>query len=89
VSRPAHVVEVRHVADCPHLGAVLDLVQFCLDTTAPDADLIVREGIGLSPTVLVDGRDVTGESVPTSAVGCRLDLPTAAQIIAALEGASS
>jgi hypothetical protein len=44
------------------------------------------EGAFPSPTVLVEGVDVTGRSV-TDRSACRLDLPTEAGILAALANA--
>jgi len=81
----ARVVEIVHVRGCPNLDAVLALVRSCLTSFGPDVDVVVHEGEFASPTVLVDGRDVLTGRPPISMPSCRLDVPTASQILAALE----
>jgi hypothetical protein len=54
----------------------------CAGITAAVEELV---GAHPSPTVLIDGLDVVTGAPATSGACCRLDLPTAAQIAAALE----
>lgn len=84
VANGACVVQVRRVADCPHVDQVRELVRSA--AAAAGAVVVIDELVGdyASPTVLVDGRDVTGRP-PAEGASCRLDLPTEWQIRAALE----
>lgn len=79
------VVQIRRLPDCPHTGRVRELVQ----RAAAEAGVAVKleELIGdfPSPTVVIGGRDVTGEPLGEGA-SCRLDLPTEEQIRTALGG---
>lgn len=77
-------IQILQVPDCPLVENVVRLVEDCLarsgDTGVPD----LRIGSYPSPTLLIDGLDVTtGEPVAGSA-RCRLDLPTMEQVLAAL-----
>jgi len=79
-------VQLRRVADCPHAEQVRELVR----RVAADGGVLIEleELVGEypSPTVLVDGRDVTGRPLAVGAA-CRLDLPTERQLRAALHPA--
>jgi hypothetical protein len=76
-------IEILHVQDCPLVERVretVDRILAQLDIPAEVAELV---GDHPSPTLLVDGRDVTGRPLGGCAA-CRLDVPTEAQIMAAL-----
>jgi hypothetical protein len=88
-------VELVYFAGCPNVAPMRELLRRCLDnlelhspivevnTDAPGvADAYRRMG---SPTILVDGADVLGGEA-ASAESCRLQLPTEADLFAALEG---
>jgi len=79
-------IELLSVADCPNVDRVRELLRTCLGSRRMRVDVVERVGDFPSPTVLVDGVDVTGTPVETGA-RCRLDLPTEEQILAALDTA--
>jgi hypothetical protein len=80
-------VEVRllHVPECP----LADRVRDTLRESIADSGLAVRvedvEGPFPSPTLLVGGVDVVTGGTPATEPCCRLDLPSRAQIRAALQ----
>lgn len=79
-------IELRSVPGCPNLPPARDLLRACLAELG--LPLSVAEVVGEypSPSVLVDGMDVMG--IPVGAVSsCRLDVPTADAIRAALRRA--
>jgi len=80
-------VQLLSVPDCPLVASVRKMLEKSLAQIPVDA--IVEEIVGdyNSPTLLVDGFDVTGRP-PTSdgIMSCRLDLPTEEQVLAALRG---
>ena len=71
-----------YAPDCPLAGRVRDTVAAVLARTGSTAKVEERVGPYPSPTLLIDGVDVAGET-PTVAC-CRLDLPTAEQLTRAL-----
>jgi hypothetical protein len=78
-------IEILHVPDCPLVGRVRETVQQALAQLKLHADVVERVGEYPSPTLLVDGRDVTGRPGDQDVGGaCRLDLPTEQQVLAAL-----
>jgi hypothetical protein len=78
-------IEILHVPDCPLVGRVRETVQQALAQLELHADVVERVGEYPSPTLLVDGRDVTGRPGDQDVSGaCRLDLPTEQQVLAAL-----
>lgn len=80
-------VQLLSVPDCPLVGPVRKVLRESLARIPVDA--IVEELVGdyNSPTLLVDGLDVTGHPRTSDGVmSCRLDLPTEEQISAALRG---
>lgn len=79
-------VQILHVANCPLVVGVRKYVQECLDQYGVDALVEEVEGPYPSPTLLVDGRDVT-EHPPGVGPACRLDLPGRAQVYRAIEAA--
>lgn len=77
-------VQLRRHVDCPHSDQVRELVFRTAAACEVVVDLDELVGDYPSPTVLVDGRDVTGHS-PVGGAFCRLDLPTEGEIRAALQ----
>jgi hypothetical protein len=73
-------IRLLSVPDCPLVGRVREMLA-AMGVAAEVEELV---GAYPSPTLLVDGRDVTGREVGGGAC-CRLDLPTEAQIREALE----
>jgi hypothetical protein len=81
-------VELLLVPECPHADTARRLVTRCLDELKLDAAVVERVGEFPSPTILVNGRDVTtGGEVTEGVSACRLDLPTALQVRHALDHA--
>jgi hypothetical protein len=83
-------VELLLAADCPNAAAARVMLANCLDRLG--LDLRVRERVGdyPSPTILVDGIDVMTGLRGLSPLGaCRLDVPTASRVLAALRGSSA
>jgi hypothetical protein len=78
-------VELRSVPDCPNLESVRAAVYWCLAELGLPPDVVERVGEFPSPSVLVDGVDVMQGGGGTAA--CRLDLPSADDIRAALRKA--
>jgi hypothetical protein len=82
------VVQILHVPDCP----LLPLARRAVDRAAASIGVHVRvdevEGAFPSPSVMVDGQDVTGTSIRGGAQ-CRLDLATEQQIRVGLQRAMS
>ncbi|MFI7190006.1 alkylmercury lyase [Nocardia nova] len=83
--KPAPVtIELLYVPDCPLVDRVRTTLRKCLSHMDIPVDLLEHEGDYPSPTLVIDGLDVTTGQPPTSQVCCRFDLPTADQITAAL-----
>lgn len=76
-------IQLLHVPGCP----LVDHVRATLHDTFRQAGLSLPveelEGPYPSPTLLIDGIDVTGRTA-TPEASCRLDLPTPQQILDAL-----
>jgi hypothetical protein len=96
--RTPPLVELVYFPGCPHVEAARTALWAALeqsglapvwqewDQTTQAAPARVHE-LG-SPTILVNGRDVTGPSVPTAGRACRADgIPTSEAILAALAAA--
>jgi hypothetical protein len=81
------IVELRAVPDCPNLGATREVLRACLAEAGLSLTIVERVGEYPSPSVLVDGRDVTGAD-PHGPAACVLRPPTAEQIRAAVQAAS-
>lgn len=80
-------VQLLSVPDCPLVKKVQAMVSKCLVQTQLNVDVEVIVGDYNSPTLLVDGFDVTGRpAAPEGQMSCRLDLPSEEQILAALHG---
>jgi hypothetical protein len=76
-------VQILHVPDCPLVGALRDRVDRCLSRSGLSAAIEEIEGPYPSPTLLINGTDVTGRPF-TAAPSCRLDSPSETEILAAL-----
>jgi hypothetical protein len=77
------IVELRSVPDCPNLAATRMLLRRCLAELGLPLNVTELVGDFRSPSVLVDGVDVTGADTDGPAA-CVLALPTAGQVRAAL-----
>jgi hypothetical protein len=80
-------VELLLAPDCPHAAAARALLAECLGRLGLHIDVRERVGDYPSPTILVNGADVMADAqgVPPMRA-CRLDVPTAARVLAALRG---
>jgi hypothetical protein len=81
------MVELRSVPDCPNVAATRTMLAACLVEAGVPVPVIERVGDYQSPSVLINGTDVTGAD-PSGTPACVLRPPTAAQIRAALQSAS-
>ena len=77
-------VQILHVPDCPLVDRLRAEVEATLAQVAPDVRLSLLEGDYPSPTLLVDGIDVTTGAPVSGGPRCRLDLPTPDQVRQAL-----
>lgn len=84
LGRAARRVQVLQVPDCPLVGRLLELLEECGAAADVDLDVEVIVGEYPSPTLVVDGVDVTTDQPVSQITCCRLDLPTRAQVLAAL-----
>jgi hypothetical protein len=86
------IVELRSVPGCPNLAVTREVLTACLaelsDEVGQSVSVVERVGEYPSPSVLVDGRDVTGADTRAPAA-CVLRPPTAEQIRAALREAAT
>lgn len=78
------LVQLLSVPDCPLVDRVRAALRHALTQSGIDAAVQECFGAYPSPTVLVDGCDVVTGEPPTPQACCRLDLPTAQEIAAAL-----
>lgn len=78
------LIQLLHVPDCPLLDQVRDTMRDCLVRTSVAVEVIEMEGSYPSPTLVIDGIDVTTGAPPLEQVCCRFDLPTCTQILQAL-----
>lgn len=82
-------IELLLVPDCPNAATARTVLAESLTALGLDITVTERVGAHPSPTVLVDGVDVmTGVAGAPSAAACRLDVPTAARVLAALREAT-
>jgi len=81
-------IELLHVPDCPLVDDVRVTLRGALADAGIDARVEEIEGDFASPTVRIDGVDVTGAEM-CNAPACRLDLPTREQILAAIASVES
>ena len=78
-------IQLFHVPDCPLVDRVRATLRSSLAKASAPVVVEEIEGSYPSPTLLIDGIDVTGRSLEPDA-SCRLDLPTEEQILTALSG---
>ena len=78
-------VQLFYVEGCPNLDAARRLLRRCLDAAGLACGVEECFGAYPSPTVLVDGVDVMGNTAVHGPC-CRLDLPTEEQVARALCG---
>ena len=79
------LIQLLSVPNCPLVAKVRDTLNACLAKThiLATVEELVRDYN--SPTLLVNGFDVTGQpSGPDGHASCRLDLPNREQILAAI-----
>ena len=76
-------VELRAVPGCPNLDAARGHLLECLTEAGLPVEFVERIGDYPSPSIVVDGMDVTGAD-PDGAASCVLRLPTRREILAAL-----
>ena len=78
-------VELLLSPRCPNAAAARSLLAECLRRSGLDVEVRERVGDHPSPTILIDGVDVmTARSGAPPGPACRLDLPTAERVLAAL-----
>ena len=82
------IVELRAVPACPNVDATRELLRACLAEAGLPLTVVELIGEYPSPSVLIDGRDVTGAD-PHGPAACVLRPPTADQIRAALYAATA
>lgn len=80
------IVELRAVPACPNLDVTREVLRTCLAEAGLAVTVIERVGEYPSPSIVIDGRDVTGADLDGPAA-CVLHPPTAEQIRAALHAA--
>ena len=76
-------IQLMYLPGCPLVGRVRATLQASLASIGSHATVEEIEGSCASPTLLIDGVDVTGRTPPPS-TSCRLDLPSKEQILKAL-----
>jgi hypothetical protein len=80
-------VELLLAPQCPNAAAATALLTACLHRLGLDVRVRERVGDHPSPTILVDGVDVmTARRGAPRVQACRLDVPTAARVLDALQG---
>lgn len=84
MSRQPPRIQILSVPDCPLVAKVRGLLESCLQQTHIDIVVDVVVGDYNSPTLLINGFDVTGCTTSIGQISCRLDLPNEEEILAAL-----
>ena len=85
-SRPT--IQIVYVPGCMLVDRLRSLVEECLAEVGAPWPVEIVSGDCRSPTLLVDGLDITtGRAIDVEFPACRVDLPTKAQILAALRTA--
>jgi hypothetical protein len=76
-------IQILSVPGCPLVKKVQTILENCLSQTRINA--IVEEVVGdyNSPTLLVNGFDVTGRPSEPGQISCRLDLPSEEEVLTA------
>ena len=81
-------VELLSHEGCPLVDHTRTLVRGCLAEAGLTAPVIEKVGDYPSPTVLIDGQDVMGDSgVAPEVAACRVDTPTRDRVLRALHTA--
>ncbi len=75
---------ILQVPDCPLVDELQALVRECLAAVGDPGAIETVTGAYPSPTLIIDGIDVATGLPVDDRVCCRLDLPSRAQILAAL-----
>jgi hypothetical protein len=83
-------IQILRLPDCPLAGRLRSLVERCVARSGVSATLEEVQGPFPSPTLLINGADVTGRRAASgagagAALSCRLDVPGEGQILAALQ----
>ncbi len=83
--RPVHGLRVciLHIPDCPNVEPLRTEVKKALASVGVSAVIEEVEGPYPSPTLLINGIEVTGQPLDAGPA-CRLDLPTIQQIVSAI-----
>ena len=76
-------IQVLHVPDCPLVKELRGRLDHCLSRRGLNVTVEEIEGPYPSPTLLINGVDVTGRPT-TAGPSCRLDSPTEEEILGAL-----
>jgi hypothetical protein len=77
-------IQILRSPGCPLAGRLRGLVEWCVARSGVSATVEEIEGPYPSPTLLINGADVSGRRAEV-APSCRLDVPGAGQILAALQ----
>lgn len=80
---PMTRIEILQVPGCRNVDRVRETVRRALERCSVRAEIEELVGDYASPTLLINGRDVTGHQWGDCSA-CRLDLPTEEQVMAAL-----
>lgn len=83
-------IQLLSVADCPLVAKAHSILDDCLKRIPEGVRITVEELVGdySSPTILVNGIDVTGQCPAAGSTSCRLGLPNEEQILAMIRKAS-
>ena len=77
-------VDLLLAPDCPNAATARAVLTRCLDLLGLAVPVRERVGDYPSPTILVDGVDVTQACGAPAVRACRLDVPTTSRVLAAL-----
>lgn len=88
VPRTDPCIQLLYLPGCPLVDRVRTTLRESLAAIGSRANVEESERPCASPTLLVNGVDVTGRT-PPQGTSCRLDLPTHDQIVAALARSSA
>lgn len=81
-------IQLLHLPGCPLVARVRETLRLALSQSGISAPVEELVGDYPSPTLLIAGRDVTGNPLAPHRA-CRLDLPTEEQILRALRATTS
>jgi hypothetical protein len=77
-------IQVLQVPDCPLVNAVLADLKAAIEDAGVKAQIDIVVGEFPSPTLVIDGLDITTGEPPAGGPRCRLDPPTKEQVEAAI-----